>query len=151
MEGNSFARAIVVVAVGAALLVAVVWSGIYVVGSMQRSTADYRGGTQKKERVEADGDYRIAQYDHFYELCSSIQAKNEQIENTKGQLKYTDDPDDEDKLNASVLALENSKEELVQEYNADAASNGTKGKYRASDLPYQIDPDDEEVQCGSAR
>lgn len=133
-------------AVGVAI--AVIVSAIYVIGGIQSSTAGFRGGVEKKERVVGDGDYRIAQYDHFYELCSAIQAKNENIENLEA-LRDASDKDRREELDAAIAAQKNTKNELVQEYNADAAANGTKGKYRASELPYQIDPDDEEVSCGS--
>ena len=39
---------------------------VYGFGFLQRSTADYRGGTGERERVLADPNYRIAAYDDFY-------------------------------------------------------------------------------------
>lgn len=144
MTLRNIGRILLVVGLGIGLIYGI----IYVGGKIMSDTADFRGKVNQKERVKADGDYRIANYDMFYDLCGDIEAKNRQIENTEEQLRFVDG-ENKDKLQGSKFALEQQKEEMVQDYNSRSASNGTRGQYRASDLPYKIDPEDKEISCGS--
>lgn len=121
---------------------------IYIIGNILMSTANFRGEVGVKEKVEADGDYRIAAYDEFYSLCSAIQSKNAAIKNIEAEMKYAD-KDRKAELQSAITAQRNVKAELVNEYNAKATAEGTRGQFRDSELPYQIKPDDEEVSCGS--
>ncbi len=133
-----------------AVLATATVGAIYIIGGILSTTADFRGEVDKREKVVADGDYRIAAYDEFYKLCSSIQSQNDQIENQKALIKATSDPDQKEVYRAGLVAHQNTKAELIREYNAKAAAEGTRGQFRDSELPYEIDPDQEEVSCGSA-
>jgi hypothetical protein len=123
---------------GFALILLIMAFWVFGVGGFLRSTADFRGETGKRENVEADGAYRVAQHDYFYNLCSSAKTKQDNIEILKGT-------GNKDAVTANRLELN----KLVNKYNADASNTYTKGQFRADNLPYQLDAE-EEIECGTA-
>lgn len=119
---------------------------VYGFGFLQRGTADFRGETGQIEQTKANSDYRIAQYDHFYDLCASVRSieskinnMEEEVEESEGQRETT--------LKTSITASKNKRDELIESYNADARKEDTRGNFRASDLPYEIDKNEEETVC----
>ncbi len=136
--------------VGVVVAVIVLLVGLfYLSGAISIFTAPFRGEVDKNEKVEADGDYRIAAYDEFYKLCSSVQSKNDQINILQLEMNTTTDETRKAQLQSAITAQQNTKAELVNEYNSKAAGEYTKGQFRDSDLPYEIDVNDEEVECNT--
>lgn len=132
------------------LMVAVVLAVMLIAGGIQFVTADFRGVVDKREKINADGGYRIAAYEEFYKLCSTVQAKNDEIGNLEAAVDSASDVERKAELEGAILAQRNTKAELVREYNAKAAAEGTRGQFRDSELPYEIDSNQEDVQCGTA-
>lgn len=115
-------------------------------GWFQRETADFRGQTAQQEQVFADPDYRIASYDSFYDKCATVMSREAQIENLEEELASGPSPDRERIIRTTLTALNNARDEAIQEYNADARKTDTRANFRASDLPHQLDPN-EETSC----
>jgi hypothetical protein len=136
------AAAVVLVVILAVSLMAVLG-----VGWFQRGTADFRGKVAATNQVRADGSYRIAAYDHFYDLCAGVQTDEARIKNTLDELKVTTDPTRKGVLLANLDAQRNKRSEDINQYNADAHKADTVGHFKASDLPYQLDPNKEETKC----
>lgn len=113
---------------------------VYGVGWFSRTTADYRGKTGVINKTRGDSTYRIAAYDHFYDLDARIKALGVQV----CEMKAGGGGLPADQVKTNVLALKNQRINLVEEYNADARKAGTLGQFRASDLPYQIDINQDE-------
>lgn len=137
---------------GALIVVIVIgFMWIFGVGFMSQTTAPWRGETEKKERVEGSGNYRIAAYDHFFDLCSSVQTKEASIENLRAELKADPPPSEQRKtvIQASMSALMNSRAEAINEYNADARKEYTRGQFRDSDLPFQLRMKELNTTCTS--
>jgi hypothetical protein len=110
-------------------------------------TADRSGRTQVKKDTIGNGSYRIAQYDAFYDECATIQTDEQTIHNITTALTTTTDQNYKITLNASLLANENKRAADINSYNGDARKADTKGHFRSSDLPYQIDPNQESTSC----
>ncbi|MDQ0298487.1 aspartate oxidase [Salibacterium salarium] len=141
-------KKIIIILIGSLLAVAVLFLvAVYGFGFLQRSTADFRGETGQIEQTEADSDYRIASYDRFYDTCAGIQSLESKIENMEDELETTDSQQRKTVLNTSITASENKRVELIDSYNADARKESTRGKFRASDLPYEINKNKEETVC----
>lgn len=138
--------------IGAAALVLIV---MLLVGSMyvfgwgffKRATADFRGETAQTEQVYADPNFRISAYERFYDLCASIQSKEDNLENLNDELAASPTADREAQLRATITAVKNARNESIRKYNADARKEDTRGAFLASDLPYQIDPEEEKTTC----
>lgn len=113
-------------------VVAVVLGLMFMSGSLQKLTANWRGGVQATEQTQADGDYRIANYDHFFDLCASIQTDEARIQNLEETA--TDSVKDQ----TTITAVKNSRAGKINQYNADAAKEATAGQFRDSGLPYEL-------------
>lgn len=133
----------------AVIIIGTILALIIVPGVIMYATADFRGTVERQERIQGDGDYRIAKYNEFYSLCSSIQSQQETIENQEEALAMTDDEDQKQVYESGILAAKNSQAENIAKYNSLATdSNDNASQFRDSGLPYQIE-DGENVQCGS--
>ncbi len=145
-ERGVAARAAVTV-LGVVLGVVALSVGGYVI---QYYTADARGKVDQNEKVRADGDYRIAAYDQFFNQCSAIQAKELQIDQLDGT--PVSDSWNQGMKDAAITAQQNTRISLITQYNADAAKHDTRGHFQASSLPYNIPaalytPQGEKTQC----
>lgn len=135
----------------AGLTTAILVAGIFLVivygfGGLQRGTADFRGETSEIEQTKANGSYRIAAYEKFFDKCAGIQSLESKIDNMEEELE------DADKqrvtvLNASITASKNKRSEMIASYNADARKEDTQGQFKASDLPYKIDENEGRTLC----
>lgn len=139
--------------VGAAVVLGVLGLVVLVVGGyfIQYVTAEPRGKLDQREKTIANGDYRIAAYDSFYNLCGNIQAKEDAIKNTeeRATTESTESGFSPAQKDSILLALKNSRASLIRQYNADATKADTKANFLASDLPYQINPNGETVCAAS--
>lgn len=136
------------------IVLVLVISGMWMfgVGFFQKETADFRGDVKATEQVQGRGEYRIAAYDHFYNLCASIQTKDDQISIAERSLALASDSGNQVAIRdaqVTLMALQNQRAEAINQYNADARKAGTLGQFRDSGLPYEIDSKArEELTCG---
>lgn len=134
-----------VVAIVLVLVIASMW--IFSWGFLQRTTADYRGGTDATEKIHADGGYRIAKYEWFYDQCGAVQTKEDEIGSQESELDTKPSADRAEQIQSNLTALRNKRAELIREYNAESAKADTAANFKASDLPFRLDVDDKETQC----
>lgn len=123
----------------ALLLILFGFVGVYGNGWFTDHTANRSGKTQVKHQINGNGSYRIAAYDHFFDLCATVQTDKQVLTNTQNQLKMTTDEGTKLTLNADVLAQQNKLDTDVNQYNQDARKSATAGQFRASDLPSTLD------------
>lgn len=135
--------AIVSAVVVAAVVIAFLAIHVFGFGWFSRLTADFRGETAVIERVHANPNYRIANYDHFYDLCAAIQADEDRIANLEQELASRLDRDDisfrVSQIESSLTAIRNSRSAKIRQYNADAHKTETRANFLASDLPFELD------------
>lgn len=130
----------VLAAIAALIVVLLVASmAVFGYGWFERGTANFRGKTGEINQVNS-GNYRIAAYDSFYNQCAGIQTDEQRVKNTMDELAATTDTDRKAQLQANLDAQRNQLATDINQYNADARKHDTKGNFRSSDLPYQIDP-----------
>jgi hypothetical protein len=103
--------------------------------------APWKGKIEQRNLTEGSGTYRISAYERFYDDCQAVVALEGQIANMKASTVPERD--------TNVLALQNQRISLIAEYNANSRKADTAAHFKASDLPYQIDPDNEETQCNA--
>lgn len=99
-------------------------------------TADVRGQVQMQEEVMS-GEFRQMSYDHFYNLYANVQSFEDQIKNQKTMVDATEG-DEQARYRRNVNALMNQRAAVIRQYNADVRKEGTRGQFRASDLPRSI-------------
>lgn len=133
----------------AVLVVALVLGAMFMFGFgvFQRETADFRGDVEATERTGGSGAFRITAYDHFYDLCAAIQGEEDRLESLRRELETNPSESRRNQLNATIAAVEAARDRKIREYNVDARKDYTLGEFRASDLPFELDPDQEETSC----
>jgi hypothetical protein len=138
--------------VGVAVIVVVIvvgLVGVFGFGWFSNSTANFRGNVAKKNLVEANGNYRIAAYDHFFDLCAGVQSDEASIKNLQDELQGSPAPDAQriTVIQASITALKNARATAINQYNVDAAKSYTEGQFRSSHLSFKLDLNAQETTC----
>lgn len=140
-------RAIWVGALALVALLVLMTAFTFGIGSWIRETAGFRGKTQQVNQTRGNGQYRIAAYDHFYDLCASVQDQEVTIESQQSELDTNPSADRAQQIQANLAALRANRGELINHYNADARKTATQGQFRASDLPYSLNRNAKETTC----
>lgn len=143
MRRNDRGLSDVAVIVVAALVAIAVGIGVYSIWTL---SADVRGKAAVHNQIHGNANYRIAQYDHFFNLCAGVQSREAAIRNAQDEAK-TASQSRKEQLAAVITANRNERAELINQYNADASAAGTRGNFLASNLPYHLDLNSEETQC----
>lgn len=100
-------------------------------------TADIRGRINANEQIKS-GASRIVNYNHFFNVCASIQTTESQIDFLTKAKDQTNDPAEVNRLIIAIAGVESARAGSINQYNADASKNYTEGQFRDSDLPFQI-------------
>lgn len=98
----------------------------------QKATAPLRGQAEAERSIES-GASRIQRYQEFFNICQGIQSKEDAIDNLKAN-----DSMDEQKRDTAVTANQNARATLIAEYNGKSGQSYTAARFKASNLPYQI-------------
>lgn len=125
---------------GGLLLVAVGVMWFLGAGLFSQHTANFRGETAKRNLIEANGAYRTAAYDHFFDLCASIEGLEGQIRVQSHELHAHPEPDiaRASQIQVNLTALRSQLVTAIAQYNADAAKGYTAGQFRADNLPAHL-------------
>lgn len=113
---------------------------LLLVGVLVWVWAPWKGKLEARQQTQGSGAYRIAAYDQFFDDCNAIKAKERIIGNFQEELEGAADQRAV-QLQAAITAEFNAREELIAEYNSNAAKEDTRGGFRDSGLPYEIDPE----------
>jgi hypothetical protein len=146
------------VGVGAAVLlgIAAIVAIVLLVYGIRWITAEPSGKLQQRESTVGNGDYRISAYDKFFDDCSGAKTTQQNLKDAKEAADAHDvDATRQAQLDANVTALKQTLYTLVNQYNADAMKADTRGHFKASNLPYQIeldstDPTKKEITCSAS-
>jgi hypothetical protein len=86
------------------------------------------------------GAQRITAYNHFFDLCASVQTAEQNLAAAQAQLAETPESDakERNRLQTNITGLIATRQEAVNQYNADAAKDYTIGQFRASKLPFEL-------------
>lgn len=135
-------------AIGAIAVVIIIGLvGVYGFGWFQRSTADFRGGTAALEQIQADPNSRISAYEHFFNLCASIQGHEETIKALEAELEQGVSESRKEQIQGAITANQSQRNGKIREYNLDAQRDYTIGQFRDADLPHELDIEAEETTC----
>lgn len=102
------------------------------------ATAGIFGRGEAHKQIQS-APYRITAYDHFFNLCASIQANEAQIDALLEEQKlYEPGTRDFARVSASLTGVQAARHASISQYNADSSKDYTIGQFRDSDLPYQL-------------
>ena len=130
---------------GYGLLALVVLVALVLGGYAARYLLAPVSGTVEKQETIQSGDYRIHSYNHFYDLCASIQRQQRSLQAQKELLDSATDSHDKQRVRTRIAALKAQVQNSVSQYNADSRKAGTLATFKADDLPYQINYQEEGV------
>jgi hypothetical protein len=100
--------------------------------------SDHIGKGNAEIQINSAGS-RIVNYDHYFNLCASVQNAEASIDAQTDLLKTTTNADDQGRINANIAALQTVRATGVNQYNADSAKEYTEARFKASNLPYRLD------------
>ncbi|MEU9405651.1 hypothetical protein AB0E08_08090 [Streptomyces sp. NPDC048281] len=142
------ARAVLYTVLGLLAVAALTWGSIYAFGTVQNSTADYRGKTGVREKTVANADFRIATYTEYFDLCQSAQTAEAAIKNAQTELDGNPTDDRRAQLQQVITAQRNVRAESINDYNS-KASQDLRNAFLAANLPYHLDINAQETQCAA--
>lgn len=129
---------------------------LFVLGMIGRGlgwiTADFRGASDAREKIHADGNFRIEAYDRFYNQCASVQSIEAAINAARAELNTKPSARRREQINTNITALTAARADAVNQYNADARKSYTAGQFKASDLPSSLPieaPTEGTTSCGA--
>ncbi|WP_254390827.1 hypothetical protein [Streptomyces sp. AC550_RSS872] len=130
---------------GIAALVTIGLTLTLAIGGVSRLTAPFRGEVDKRDRTEGSGSFRIATYEEFFGLCSTVQSKEGAMKALEEENKTASEPR-RAQISTSLTALKASRIEAVNEYNAKAAQEH-RAAFKDKDLPPRLAVDDMNTTC----
>lgn len=111
--------------------------------------APWKGAGDQRIATVGNASYRIAAYDHFFDLCAQVQATEDQLATANARSVDAGAGFSEGQKDAVLAALRNSRATLIRQYNADASKRYTQAQMLASDLPAKLDPNQENTECAA--
>ena len=95
-------------------------------------TAEVRGTVDAEEQIESASS-RIQRYQEFFNICQSIQTKEDAIDNLRANSTM-----DEERKGMAITANQNARSNLINKYNSKSAQNYTAERFKQSNLVYRI-------------
>ena len=111
-------------------------------------TAAPRGMANAEQQIES-APSRITNYNHYFDLCASIQGYNGQLDAQQDQLDASESADDRSRIRANIAGLKGQRARAVAQYNADARKAYTKARFLGDSLPKHINRNPENLTCES--
>lgn len=108
-------------------------------------TAPAKGKLQAREQINS-GSYRIAAYDHFFDLCASVQGLEGQLAAQESALDGSTG-DDRERIRANIAGIRGERAQAIADYNADASKDYTLAKFKSSKLPWRLSSEEEKTVC----
>jgi hypothetical protein len=100
-------------------------------------TANLVGRGEAHIQIQSAGS-RISAYNHFFDLCASVQQAEAGIDQQTALADKATTADDKARAETNIAALQMTRANGIYQYNADAAKNYTVGQFKDSDLPWEL-------------
>lgn len=110
-------------------------------------TAEIKGRVDAEERIES-ADSRIGNYEHFFDLCATIQGNEAALQSQRAALAGAGEKEAR-RYRANIAGIEAQRQRNIARYNADARKAYTKARFLGNELPKRIDPRGENTTCES--
>ncbi|MFL1404214.1 hypothetical protein ACJO2E_02570 [Marinobacter sp. M1N3S26] len=108
-------------------------------------TAPIKGKAEAEVQIES-APSRIANYEHFFDLCAVIQGNEASLAAQQSAMASAPE-DDRSRYRANIAGIEAQRQRNIHRYNADARKVYTRARFLGEDLPRHIDPKQEQTIC----
>lgn len=126
-------------AVGVVLGIIALTVAVVAIGwGIQWFTAPFRGSLDAREQIQADGSFRIAAYETFFNQCASVQALEGQLDQQFELRKVEHDGQSLRRINNVIAGIQGQRFTAISKYNADSHKGYTVAQFKSSDLPFEI-------------
>jgi nitrate/nitrite-specific signal transduction histidine kinase len=98
--------------------------------------APWQGKLQARQQIQS-GPFRIQAYNHFFDLCASVQTMEQALQQTL-VAERTDKGSDLSRDRINFTAQLNDRNDAANQYNADSHKGYTVGQFKAASLPYAV-------------
>lgn len=126
------------------LLVVVLLSGAGL--AWRYFTAPIKGVVDAEEQIN-QGSNRIQKYNHFFDLCSTIQSDKMALATQRSLLDSAEGSKERERIRANIAGIQAQMNRNANQYNVDARKEYTSARFKSNDLPYQIDTTQEYISC----
>jgi hypothetical protein len=100
--------------------------------------APIKGKVEAREHIESS-DHRLYSYEHFYDMYAQIRSYETALSAQQEALEYAETSAERQRIRANIAGIKAQRRRSIEKYNADAKKVKTRGKFKADDLPYQIE------------
>ena len=107
------------------------------------STAEIRGKAGAEVKIES-ADSRIANYDHFFDLCAAVQGYEQAAAGQRAQIAAGVEVN---RAYTNLTGIQAQRSRAIAQYNADANKSYTKARFLGDTLPRRLDVNLENTQC----
>ena len=129
------------------ILAAVFGIAVLVLGGLgvRYLLAEPRGIVGAEEQIES-APSRISRYEEFFNLCATAQTQKAALEAQKERLNSNPEGVHLRRIESNIAGLKAQIARTVNTYNSRATQSYTSGRFRDSNLPYQLSTKGE-TQC----
>ena len=101
------------------------------------ATAPVSGAIESREQIFR-GSNMISRHDEFYSLCATAQTQQTMLSNHQSDLQHAVSDEERQRIRRNINGVQAQLHRTVNQYNADARNSYTRGRFLASNLPYQL-------------
>lgn len=113
-------------------------TAIYVSGGIKLLTNDFRGNVDAQEKIKANGNFRIAAYNKFFDSCASIQSLEVDLDSQKKLLESVTDNQRREIIEINIASITAARDGAIRRYNSDSAKDWTEAQFKAEKLAHQL-------------
>jgi len=110
-------------------------------------TAEFKGRAEAERQIESAGS-RIANYEHFYDLCATIQGNEASLAAQRAAMAGAP-ADEQARYRANIAGIEAQRRRNIARYNQDANKSYTRARFLGEDLPRRINANQENTVCAN--
>jgi len=135
---NGWTAAGVMVLVGVVSVAIIFIIGGFTLG-LRTMTAGLVGRAESHIEIQSK-QTRIPAYNHFFNLCASVQQAEDRIDVLEAELPLIEGTSARNRAIKNISANYAVRQEGIRQYNADSAKDWTIGQFKSSKLAWDLDP-----------
>lgn len=127
---------------GVLIVIAAIVSAVW---AIRYFTAETRGIITAEEQIES-APSRITRYEHFFDLCAAAQSMQHALKAQEERLQHASSDKEASRIRSNVAGIKSNLARTINQYNSEASQDYTSGRFKASNLPWQLSHEGE-IKC----